>query len=41
VSRGDEIRLASPVNVFAQALSDVKALKAVQAGARVAVSLAE
>ena len=39
VSRGDEIRLASPVNVFARALSDVKALRAVKAGARVRVTL--
>jgi uncharacterized protein len=38
VSRGDEIRLASPVNIFAKALSDVKALKAVRAGTKVTVS---
>lgn len=38
VSRGDEIRLASPVNVFAMALSDVRALAAVRAGTRVRVS---
>jgi uncharacterized protein len=38
VSRGDEIRLASPVNVWAKALSDVKALKAVKAGTKVTVS---
>ena len=38
VSRGDEIRLASPVNIWARALSDVKALKAVKAGTRVTVS---
>lgn len=37
VSRGDEIRLASPVNIWARALSDVKALKAVTAGTRVTV----
>jgi hypothetical protein len=41
VSRGDEIRLASPVNVWARALSDVRALKAVRAGTRVAVSRAK
>jgi uncharacterized protein len=38
VSRGDEIRLASPVNIFAKALSDVKALKAVKAGTKVTVT---
>ncbi len=38
VSQGNEIRLASPVNVWAQALSDVKALKAVKAGSKVTVS---
>jgi len=37
ISRGDEIRLASPCNVFAKALSDVKALAAVKAGAKVSV----
>jgi hypothetical protein len=40
VSRGDEIRLASPVNVFAKALSDVKALAAIKAGTRVKVTAA-
>lgn len=38
VSRGDEIRLASPVNIWAKALSDVKSLKAVRAGTKVTVS---
>ncbi len=38
VSRGDEIRLASPVNIFAKALGDVKTLKAVRAGTKVTVS---
>lgn len=37
VSRGDEIRLASPVNVFAKALGDVKILGAVRAGTKVTV----
>ena len=37
ISQGDEIRLASAVNVFATALSDVKALKAVKAGTKVTV----
>ncbi len=39
ISRGGEIRLASPVNIFAKALSDVKALKAVKAGTKVKVSV--
>ena len=39
ISGDDEIRLASPVNVFATALSDVKALKAVRAGTKVTVTL--
>ena len=38
ISRGDECRLASPCNVFAKATSDVKALRAVRAGAKVKVS---
>lgn len=38
VSRGDEIRLASPVNIWARALGDVKTLKAVKAGTKVTVS---
>src|SRR6202163_697163 len=37
ISRGDETRLASPCNVFAKALADVKALAAVRAGSRVNV----
>ncbi len=41
VSQGDEIRLASPVNIFALARSDVKALKSVRAGSKVTVSLAD
>lgn len=32
VSRGDEIRLASPTNIWARALSDVRALKPVRDG---------
>jgi len=39
VSEADEIRLASPVNVWARALSDVRALKSVRSGTRVNVSL--
>jgi hypothetical protein len=38
ISEGDETRLASPCNVFAKALSDVKALGKVKAGTRVAVT---
>jgi len=41
ISRGDETRLASPCNVFARALGDVKALAAVRAGAQVKVSAVE
>jgi hypothetical protein len=40
ISRGDECRLASPCNIFATALSDVKALSIVRAGARVRVAAA-
>ena len=38
VSRGDEIRLASPANVFATTEDDVTALKVVRAGERVRLS---
>jgi hypothetical protein len=38
VSRGDEIRLASPANIFAITDDDVTALKAVRAGERVRLS---
>lgn len=38
ISQGDETRLASPCNVFAQALGDVKTLGQVKAGTRVTVS---
>jgi hypothetical protein len=38
ISRADETRLASPCNVFARALSDVKALAAVRSGTDVKVS---
>jgi len=39
ISHGDECRLASPSNIFADAISDVKALKAVRPGTRIAVTL--
>jgi len=38
ISRGTETRLASPCNVFARALGDVKGLKAIKAGTRVKVT---
>ena len=37
ISQGDETRLASPCNIFARALGDVKALAKVRAGAKVNV----
>jgi hypothetical protein len=39
ISRGDETRLASPCNVFAKAIGEVKALAKVRAGAKVSVTL--
>jgi hypothetical protein len=39
ISQGDETRLASPCNVFARALGDVKTLAAVKAGMTVKVSV--
>jgi len=38
ISEGDETRLASPCNVFANALSDVKALAKVRAGSQIKVT---
>ena len=38
ISHGTETRLASPCNIFAKALGDVKALAKVKAGARVSVT---
>jgi hypothetical protein len=38
ISKGDETRLASPCNVFASALSDVKALAKVRAGSQIKVT---
>ena len=40
ISRGDECRLASPCNIFAKALSDVKTLGTVRAGTKVKVTAA-
>jgi hypothetical protein len=41
ISQGDETRLASPCNVFAKALGDVKSLAAVRAGTSVKVTAVE
>jgi uncharacterized protein len=38
ISLGDETRLASPCNVFARALGDVKGLAVVKAGTKVKIS---
>jgi hypothetical protein len=38
ISQGDETRLASPCNIFAKALGDVKALAKVRAGAKITVT---
>ena len=39
ISRGDETRLASPCNIFAKAIGNVKALAKVSAGTKVKVTL--
>jgi hypothetical protein len=39
ISQDDETRLASPCNIFAEALSDVRALAKVKAGTRVKVTI--
>ena len=39
ISKGEETRLVSPCNIFAKALSDVKALAAVKASARIKVTM--
>jgi hypothetical protein len=41
ISQGDETRLASPCNVFARALGDVKTLGKVKAGTKVEVRTLE
>jgi uncharacterized protein len=38
ISQGDETRLASPCNIFARALGDVKTLARVRGGAKVKVT---
>ena len=40
VSRGNEIRLAAPTNIWGKALADVKQLKSVKAGATIEVERA-
>jgi uncharacterized protein len=37
ISEGDETRLASPCNIWAKALGDVKTLKSVRAGTKIEV----
>ena len=39
ISKGDETRLASPCNLFAKALGEVKTLKGVRAGTKVVVTM--
>jgi hypothetical protein len=38
ISRGGEIRLASPCNIWGRALDDVRALRQVRAGAPISVA---
>ena len=38
ISKGDECRLASPCNIWAKALGDVKSLKSVRAGTKIKVT---
>jgi hypothetical protein len=38
ISKGDECRLASPCNIFAMALEDVKSLAKVRAGSKIKVT---
>jgi hypothetical protein len=41
ISKGDETRLASPCNIWAKALGDVKRLGKIRAGAKIKVSAAD
>ena len=41
ISKGDETRLASPCNIWAKALGDVKRLGKVRTGAKIKVSAAD
>jgi uncharacterized protein len=38
ISKGDECRLASPCNIWAKAIGDVKSLKSVRAGTKIKVT---
>jgi hypothetical protein len=38
ISKGDECRLASPCNIWAKAIGDVKSLKTVRAGTKIKVT---
>jgi hypothetical protein len=38
ISKGDETRLASPCNIFANALEDVRTLAPIRAGTKVTVT---
>jgi hypothetical protein len=38
ISKGDECRLASPCNIWAKALGDVKSLKSVRTGTKIKVT---
>ena len=38
ISKGDECRLASPCNIWAKAVGDVKSLKSVRAGTKIKVT---
>lgn len=40
ISQGDECRLASPCNIFAKALGDVKTLAGLRGGTRIRVTAA-
>jgi hypothetical protein len=41
ISKGDETRLASPCNIWAKALGDVKTLAKVKAGTKIKVTVAD
>jgi hypothetical protein len=41
ISRGDETRLASPCNIWAKALGDVKQLRSIRAGTKIKVMAAQ
>jgi len=41
ISKGDETRLASPCNIWAKALGDVKQLRSIRAGTKIKVTAAQ